>query len=110
MNRRDFLLFRTEGHSKLVELSCERLYMQYVDSRHTAGPETAEPLEEGGEPPARFDTRTTRQLFDDVARDLEQADVLRVTQTEWLADEGFRREVDALASTVRLRGGRVEMG
>jgi hypothetical protein len=112
MNRRDLLLFRTDGRTKTVELSCERLYMLYVDSRPTAGLEIPHVLEgeAGGEPPARFDTRTTRQLFDDLARDLREADVLRVTHTEWLADEGFRREVNALAGAVRSRGGRVEMG
>ena len=36
--------------------------------------------------------------------------MLRITHTEWLAEEEFRREVDALADTVRARGGRVEIG
>lgn len=107
MRRRDFLLFRTEGRAKTVELSCERLYMLYVDTRNTPGPEAAE--EYDGEPPARFELRTVRQLFDDLARDLRDADVLRVTHTEWLADEEFTREVTALADAVRARGGRVEM-
>ena len=111
MNRRDFLLFRTEGRTKTVELSCERLYMLYVDAHSAAAPEAADALmpQQSGEPPAQFETRTTRQLFDDLAQDLRDADVLRVTHTEWLADEGFRREVEMLASAVRTRGGVVEM-
>jgi hypothetical protein len=108
MNRRDFLLFRTEGRTKTVEVSCERLYMLYVDTRNTPEPQAAD--EHDGEPPARFELRTARQLFDDLARDLREADVLRVTHTEWLAEEEFRREVNALADTVRARGGRVEIG
>jgi hypothetical protein len=110
MNRRDFLLFRTEGQTKTVELSCERLYMLYVDARTTAQPDAVESLEpeQSGEPPARFATRTTRQLFDDLSQDLRDADVLCITQTEWLADDAFKQEVDALASAVRARGGRVE--
>src|SRR5687768_16800267 len=111
MKRRDFLLFRTEGHTKTVELSCERLYMLYVDARNAAqAPATADHLDtQNGEPPARFEIRTTRQLFDDLARDLHGADVLRVTHTEWLAADDFKREVDALVDAVRARGGRVEM-
>ena len=107
MKRRDFLLFRTEGRTKTVELSCERLYMLYVDTRNTPGPEAAD--EDDGEPPARFELRTARQLFDDLARDLRDADVLHLTHTEWLAEEEFSREVRALADAVRARGGRVEM-
>ena len=84
--------------------------MLYVDTRNAAEPEAADtPERQSGEPPARFETRTTRQLFDDLAQELREADLVRVTHTEWLADDGFRREVEALASLVRTRGGRVEM-
>ena len=57
MNRRDFLLFRTEGRTKTVELSCERLYMLYVDTRNTPGTEGVDEQHDG-EPPARFELRT----------------------------------------------------
>src|SRR5262245_43054404 len=108
MKRRDFLLFRTEGRTRTVELSCERLYMRYVDARPAPEPDAAD-LVVDGEPPARFERRSVRQLFDDTAHDLREADLLRITQTEWLADEDFRQEVTALADLVRERGGRVEM-
>lgn len=108
MNRRDFLLFRIEGRTKTVELSCERLYMRYVDARRAPEPDAADVVVDG-EPPARFDRRSVRQLFDDIAADVHDADLLRVTQTEWLAEEEFRREVAALADGVRHSGGRVEM-
>jgi hypothetical protein len=108
MNRRDFLLFRTEGRMKTVELSCERLYMQYVDARRAPEPDAADGVADG-EPPARFDKRSVRQLFDHIAHDVRDADLLRITQTEWLTEEDFRREVTALADVVRGRGGRVEI-
>jgi hypothetical protein len=108
MNRRDFLMFRTEGRSKIVELSCERLYMQYVDARRSAEPESDDAAV-NGEPPARFERRSVRQLFDDLAHDLRDADLLRITHAEWLAEEDFLREVTALADAVRARGARVEM-
>ena len=107
MNRRDFLLFKTEGRTKTVELSCERLYMLYVDTRNTPD---AEPLEVyDGEPPARFEIRSARQLFDDISRDLDGVDILRVMHTEWLADGDFKREVETVIASVQRRGGRVEL-
>jgi hypothetical protein len=108
MNRRDFLLFRTEGRTKTVELSCERLYMRYVDARRMPEPD-ADGVVIDGEPPARFASRSVRQLFDDLAHDLRDADLLRVTHTDWLAEEDFRREVTALVDVVRARGARVEV-
>jgi hypothetical protein len=107
MNRRDFLLFRTEGRTKTVELSCERLYMLYVDTRNAPGLEPADAYD--GEPPARFEMRTARQLFEDVGGDLSDVDILRLTHIEWLADAEFRSEVDALIAAVRTRGGQVEL-
>jgi len=107
MNRRDFLLFRTEGRTKTVELSCERLYMLYVDTHNAPGPEPADAYD--GEPPARFAMRSARELFEDVGRDLRDVDILRLTHIEWLADAEFRSEVDALIAAVRTRGGQVEL-
>ena len=107
VNRRDFLLFRTAGSEKTVELSCERLYMYYRDAQ--IGELPPDPDVEDGEPPARFAMGTTRQLFEDLARDLEHADVVRVTHAEWLAAaDDFRHEVERLAAAVRARGGRVD--
>jgi hypothetical protein len=110
MNRRDFLLFRTEHQTRIVELSCERLYMRYLDSQATTGP-VDEPVSRDswdGEPPAQLEARTTRQLFDDLDRELQSVDIVRVVDTDWLAREEFRREVELLISAVRARGGRVE--
>ena len=107
VNRRDFLLFRTAGSEKTVELSCERLYMHYRDAQMVELPPDAS-LDDGGEPLARFDRRSPRQLFDDLAIDLRDVDVVRVSQTEWLAADDFRREIESLAATLRARGARVE--
>jgi hypothetical protein len=107
MNRRDFLLFRTVGAEKTVELSCERLYMHYRDAQIAELPPDT-PLDDGGEPPARLDRRSPRELFDALAIELRDVNVLRVTRTEWLAADDFRREVESLAAAVRARGGRVD--
>ena len=111
MNRRDFLLLRTVASSRVAELSCERLYMRQFDIRLTGRrPEVDVPGGDAsaGEPPAVFDQRTTRQLFDNLERDLEGVDVLRVVDARWLASDDLRREFEALLASFRSRGGRVE--
>lgn len=113
MNRRDFLLFRTEHRTRTVELSCERLYMRCLDARAAGGPQADQIDSAGseswdGEPPAVLEARTPRQLFDDLDGELRGVDVLRVTDTAWLASEEFRRELEVMISAFRARGGRVE--
>ncbi|MCH7892783.1 MAG: hypothetical protein IH921_14910 [Gemmatimonadetes bacterium] len=67
---------------------------------------------EGGEPPTAFEERTTEQLFANLERDLDGADLLRVTGHRWLSegDEELRREFNRLISSFRDGGGRVEFG
>ena len=99
MNRRDFLLFRTEGRTKTVEVSCERLYMLYVDTRNTPEPQAAD--EHDGEPPARFELRTARQLLTNIARDLREADMSRHAHRM-----ARRRGIQARGARARRHGAR----
>ena len=119
MKRRDFLLLKTQRGVRTVELSCQQLHMHYLERRATTGrPDPGSPSGqdfdpvEGGEPPAAFDERTTEQLFLNLRRDLEDADVLRVTGHRWLSegDGELLREFDGLVSSFKARGGRVEFG
>ena len=123
MNRRDFLLLRTEP--RVAELSCERLYMRCLDTQLTGGqrdqsadsgaPSAAPALgcgsgetsQWGGEPPARFAQRTSQQLFEELDRELREVDVLRVVDTQWLVDD-LRQDFDNLMVLFRERGGRIE--
>ena len=111
MNRRDFLLLRPVARSRVAELSCERLYMRQPDIRLT-GRHPDVDFPEGdpsaGEPPAVFDRRTTRQLFDHLERELAGVDVLRVIDARWLAGGGLKSELESLLASFRSRGGRVE--
>ena len=117
MNRRDFLLLRTEPQGtmpRVVELSCERLYMRCLDTQVTGGPrdeavDSAETSLWGGEPPARFAERTPQQLFEQLDRELREVEVLRVVDTQWL-DGDLRRDFEHLLAVFRARGGRVEIG
>ncbi len=114
MNRRDFLLLRNEPDGFVAELSCERLYMHYqhasitMTGDHQPGAADAARELVEGEPPSRFSERTPQQLFEDVDRELQGADVLRVTHTEWLTVDAFGKDVEELVAAFRRRGGRVE--
>jgi hypothetical protein len=84
MNRRDFLSFR-RGHPAL--LSCERLYMRYLDSQIDG---------------------TTPQLFDHLAGDLRGVTALRLTETSWLARADLKAQLDAVLDAFKAAGGRID--
>ena len=124
MNRRAFLRLTVRGKERVLELSCERLYMRWVDARVGAsggGDATAradpsgsgalaEPSEAPwtGEPPLEVVVPTRVQLLAELDARLQGAHVLRVTGSEWLASDDFRREVESRIEAFRSRGGRVE--
>lgn len=111
MNRRDFLTLRTDK-GRVMELSCQRLYMWYLDTQITS--KGSRQLHENGsdrcagEPPAVFDDRTIAQLFRGLEHDLLDVEVLRIRDKEWLIHEDLARELEELLSAFRLRSGRVE--
>jgi hypothetical protein len=72
MNRRDFL-HRTARRPRIVEICCERLFMQYVDAC-SAG--------------------SLPQLLQSLELELRTADEVRLTGREWLAREDFRRDLE----------------
>ena len=113
MKRRDFLLLKTERGIRTVELSCQQLHMHCLERRATSNQpdEGCDPAEEG-EPPTAFDKPTTEQLFENLGRDLDGVDILRVLGHRWLSegDEELRRGFNELLSSFRARGGRVEFG
>ena len=131
MNRRDFLLLRTEPRGletmpRVVQLSCEQLYMRCLDTQVTGEPRdesadsgapsaapalgcgSAETALWGGEPPARFAERTPQHLFEQLDRELREVEVLRVVDSQWLVGD-LRREFEHLMASFRARGGRVEI-
>ena len=113
MNRRDFLTLRTEGGKRIVDLSCERLYMRYVDARSGVG-RVEPPLDDGdpgawvAEPPALIETPPPRALFAALEGELADADELRVLDRAWLTGEEFGSEVLARLEAFERRGGHVE--
>lgn len=87
MNRREFLTLRRERGRSVAVLSCEQLYMRWVDARADG---------------------TVGTLFDWLSTDLARADRVRLENAAWLADEELRRLTDAVLESMRLRGISVE--
>ncbi len=84
LRRRDFLALRVGAPAVL---SCEHLYMRYLDSQMDG---------------------TTAQLFDNLATDLRRVTALRLTETTWLARADLKAQLDAVLETFRAAGGLVD--
>jgi hypothetical protein len=108
MNRRDFLFFKTVGERRVAEISCERLFMRFVDTRRINASSDESGDRWDGEPPAVFDAPTADQLFADLERELRGVDVVRVVDLSWLAASDLKPRLEAVLETVRAHGVRVE--
>ncbi|PYU20537.1 MAG: hypothetical protein DMG30_20845 [Acidobacteria bacterium] len=87
MNRRDLILLGTNRKARMVELSCERLYMQFCDSQLD-------------------DTR--QKLFERLEGELQGVGELRLVDSTWLAREDLGQWLEPLLVSIRSRGGRVK--
>lgn len=125
MNRRDFLRMRTDARRSVFELSCERLYMVYADTRDANAPggsrdssgrgderDAASSVSGNwshGEPPTVVERATAEEVFRNLEGKLESFDTLRVLESGWLsADQAFGTRVRVLLASFEARGGRVE--
>ena len=87
VNRRQFFVPGVERDAQAVVLSCEQLYMRYVDAR-AAG--------------------TTAELFEHLGRDLRSVKRVRLIKTSWLSDDDLMKQLDAVLASYRADGGRIE--
>ncbi|MDG2316059.1 MAG: hypothetical protein P8M36_03995 [Gammaproteobacteria bacterium] len=114
MNRRDFLTLRTKGQQRVIELSCERLYMLYADANAGIGRwKVSEAIGKnqqawGGEPPIQINSQTVPELLDTLNQELAKADILVLLEKQWLDSEGFGAEVEVCIQAFCDRGGIVE--
>jgi hypothetical protein len=83
IERRDFLALKP---GRPAELSCERLYMRFLDAQA-----------EG----------TTTELFDRLAADLRAATVVHLTETAWLSRDELRSHLDGVLAVFKAAGGRI---
>jgi anti-sigma factor ChrR (cupin superfamily) len=108
MIRRDFLLFRTERGTRVVEISFRRLALRDLEWRLTRDAVSGPHEPSDGEPPAVFDTLSAAEALAELAQDLEPDEVLRLADADWSLPEPLRRQIDEIVSGHRARGGRVE--
>jgi hypothetical protein len=110
MDRRAFLSLGRRGRERVLELSCERLHVRWVDalgrSARTGSGDGRAP--EGGEPPTRVAAETTDDLLAELDERLRAADVLRVVGDEWLQGDDLHRSMRERIASFEGRGGRVE--
>jgi hypothetical protein len=85
VNRRDFLLLRI-ARDEVAELSCERLFMRFIDAQSEGDP---------------------NRLFATLADDLRHTRVVRLTDVSWLAREDLKAPLDAVLGAFRASGGTV---
>ena len=86
MNRRDF--FRvTTGQKHVLDVDCERLYMQYVDSEAEGNAE---------------------ELLSRFSDELLRASEVRLHQHSWVAYSELQGAVSPMLERFRSRGGVVE--
>lgn len=105
MNRRDFLLFRTTGGKRVVELSCERLYMRSLDAQWTKPSSQFDIWND--DPLCVPDKPAVEELFRDLEGDLRGADVVRVIEMHWLASDDLKQRLEAILDRFRTSGGQV---
>ena len=84
MNRRDFLFFG-QDHERAAELSCEQLFMRYLDSTLDG---------------------STAELFKNLEENLSAVKRLRLTDAAWLNCEELK-PVESILAEFRKRGGSI---
>ena len=84
MNRRDFLTLRS---GEPAVLSCERLFMRYLDSQIDG---------------------TTARLFENLSVDLRDVTAVRLTDTAWLAREDLKQQLETILDGFKANGGQIE--
>ena len=87
MNRRDFILLGG-GRTRTLDVSCERLYMTFVEARMRG---------------------STAALLARLAEQSARAGRMRLCETVWLARADFRSALEPVLATFESRGGTVEV-
>jgi hypothetical protein len=88
MDRRTFFRTARGMRPATLDVSCEQLYMRYLDGELRG---------------------TTERLFARLERDLARAHLVRLRGQVWLArDETFRRALETRLAQFEARGGRIE--
>ncbi|MEQ1731633.1 MAG: hypothetical protein ABL982_24945 [Vicinamibacterales bacterium] len=106
-SRRDFLRLRRTERGRVLEVSCHTLFMRCADAT-LAAPADLEWEPGMGEPPAVFERPSLEDLVETFGADLCDAQVLRLTEPEWMASVHGAERFEAVIAAFRARGGIVE--
>jgi hypothetical protein len=113
MNRRDFLFLRRTPRERVLELSCQALYLRTLegDAPTTQSEGTVFTHEPWmGEPPADFDKPAADDWLCQIENQLKDVDVLKLIDDEWLKATTISDQIEPLIAAFRARGGRVDYG
>lgn len=92
----------------MVDVSCHALFMRLADAGIVSEPaDTWEPWM--GEPPAAFDRPSVNALIEAFEHDLQDAQVIRLLEPEWLEHMPDGTRVQTAIAAFRQRGGTVEV-
>lgn len=108
VGRRRFLAFRSWRPHCTIEISCQRLHLNYVSLAFTGVPADTEDPRGGHEPPTVHALRTVDDLLGELRTDLVAARIVRVVGPRWLVPTELERIFDELLDEFRRRGGIVE--
>lgn len=114
MNRRDFLLVRTKGGERIAELSCEKLYMHFADMNsaskfgHNESGIADDAEWWSGEPSVVITNLDQNALFESMAGDIAEADVLLVSGRQWMVEGKFTEFVQDLFQQFSEKGGQIK--
>ena len=86
MNRREFFQLRSRGRS-ILELSCETLYMRYLDSQMDG---------------------TKKRFLESTREEFRQSSKVRLRDAYWLDRGDFGSDLEPLLQEFRARGGSIE--
>lgn len=115
MNRRNFIFLTKNSNRQVVELSCETLYMHYMDIL------TANSIRESrtsamrgddwlpGEFPEPLSTYGIENYFSDLQSQLSGYKKLRLLDSSWIIAGLFKDKIDALLHAYRELGGELEI-
>lgn len=113
LSRRDFLRLHVSKGKRVLELSCERLYMRYADACSDAARRQVSNHDDfigASAPSSGFELPTPADLFNELERQLTEADELRVLEPGWLNGGTFGQEVGMRVESFEQRGGHVQYG
>ena len=110
IDRRDLLNLRAVRRGRVIEVSCRDLYLRNLDSEYLSASTRASEEDRPwvGEPPADFKERAALPVLQRLRQDLQDAEVVRILDSEWLKTSTLHEPVEEILKEFRARGGTVE--